>query len=343
MTSKKLAALALALCLVLPAAAVRADDSDNVSALVKVAQMKQGSLPVTVTAYGQVQPAASAKESMAALLGVRVASVMVQTGQQVAKGAPLLTLMPTAQTRADYLLAKQLAERTRSLAKAHLATAADLAKAESDLSVLQAGGAAGPNTIKAPYDAIVLKVDAGQGAVVSKGDALLELARPDGLVVNAGIDPGQAMSVKAGDAVALTPFSVTAAAVEGKVVLRSAVVNADSGQVPVQIDFPAGKLLVGEMVRAVITAGQKTGFIVPHSAILVDDDGTIYVVQDVDNAAKKVAVQVLAAHGDQDVISGDDLDPKAPVVLEGNHQLDDGTKLRLAETQGASSKGAGSK
>jgi len=343
MTFKKLSALAVALSLVFAAAAARADDSDNASALVKVTAMKQGSLPVTVTAYGQVQPAANAKESITAPFGARVSVVDVQVGQQVAKGTPLVTVVPSLQTKAAYKLAKDTLERTRSLVKAHLATAGDLAKAESDYSVLQDAGASGPNALKAPYDAIVLKVDAAQGAAVALGDALIEVAKPDGLVVQVGVDPGQAMAVKAGNAVALTPFSASAASVEGKVMLRSEVINADSGQVPVQISFPTGKLLVGEMIRAVITAGQQSGFVVPHSAILVDDDGTIFVVQDVDSAAKKVAVQVLAVHGDQDVITGDDLDPKAPVVLEGNHQLDDGTKLRVAEAQGAGSKGAGSK
>jgi len=344
MNFKNLVAPAVALSLVLTAVTVaRADDSDNVTATVKIAQMKKGSLPVTVTAFGQVGPAPSARQSITAPAATQVQNVAVQVGQEVKKGEALVTLIPTTQTRADYLLAKQLAARTRSLAQAHLATQADLAKAEADLSVLQEGGAAGPNTLKAPFDAIVLKVDAGQGSVVAKGDPLVELVRPDGLVVNVGIDPGQAMSVHPGDSVALTPFSASAEPVQGKVLLRSAVVNADSGQVPVQISFPVGKLLVGEMVRAVITVRQQTGYIVPHSAILVDDDGTIFVVQDADNAARKVAVQVLAAQGDQDVISGDDLDPKQPVVLEGNHQVDDGTKLRVADAQGAGSKGAGSK
>ena len=340
MNFRKLSALALASCLVFAAAAAQADDGDNSSALVKVTQMKQGSLPVTVTAYGQVQPAASAKESITAPFGARVSDVDVLVGQRVAKGTPLVTVAPSLQTKADYKLAKDTLERTRALFKAHLATANDLAKAESDYSVLQDAGASGPNTLKAPYDAIVLKVDASQGTIVARGDALLDLAKPDGLVVQVGIDPGQAMSVSVGNTVKLTPFGASAAPVEGKVTLRSDVINVDTGQVPVQISFPAGKLLVGEMVRAGITAGQQSGFVVPHSAILVDDDGTIFVVQDVDNVAKKVEVQVLASQGDQDVIAGDDLDPKAPIVLEGNHQLDDGTKLRVAEAQGAGSKGA---
>ena len=339
MNFRKFSALALASCLVIAAVTTaQADDSDKSSALVKLGDMKQGSLPTYVTAFGQVEPAATAREGITAPFGARVQTVAVQTGQEVAKGTPLVTVVPGPDTKAAYKLAKDTYDRTLQLAKAHLATANDLAKAQSDLSVLQEEGASGPLTIKAPYDAIVLKVDAAQGAIVSHGDSLLEIAQPDGLVVKVGVDPAQALSVKAGDAVTLTPFTGSGAAVDGKVNVRSAVINADTGLVPAEITFPPGKLLVGEMIRARITNGEQSGYIVPHSSILVDDDGTIFVVQNDNMTAKKVAVDVLASDGNQDVISGDDLDPKAQVVLEGNKQLDDGTKLRVANSNGASGK-----
>jgi hypothetical protein len=54
--------------------------------------------------------------------------------------------------------------------------------------------------------------------------------------------------------------------------------------------------------------------------------------------AKKVAVDILASDGKQDVISGDDLNPKLEVVTTGSKQLDDGTKLRVADSTGASGK-----
>ncbi|HYL33519.1 MAG TPA: efflux RND transporter periplasmic adaptor subunit [Stellaceae bacterium] len=343
MNFRKFSALALASCLIFAAAAAQADDSDNSSALVKLANMKQGSLPTYVTAFGQVEPAATAREAITAPFGARVQVVAVQTGQEVTKGTTLVTVVPGPDTKAAYKLAKDTYNRTLQLAKAHLATANDLAKAESDLSVLQEEGASGPLTIKAPYDAIVLKVDAAQGAIVSHGDSLLEIAQPTGLVVKVGVDPAQALSVKAGDAVTLTPFTGAGAAVDGKVNVRSAVINSDTGLVPTEITFPPGKLLVGEMIRARIQNGEQSGFVVPHSAILVDDDGTVFVVQADNMEAKKVAVQVLASDGKQDVISGDDLDPKLQVVLEGNKQLDDGTKLRVADTGGAGSKGAAGK
>jgi membrane fusion protein, multidrug efflux system len=340
MKPARLAILTLALCAILPRVPALADDSGDAEpvATVTVTNLVQGSLPVSVTAFGQVQPASSAQQTIAALLSVRVENVAVRDGERVAKGAPLVTLVPSPETRAAYRLAKEVAERTESLAKAHLATASDLAKAKSDLAVLQEEGASGPNTLTAPFDAIVLNIHGGPGTVIAQGEPVIDLARPDGLIVKVGVDPAHALAVKAGNSVSLTPLNADTS-VAGTVLARSDVVNSDNGLVPVQISFPMGKLLIGEMVRATINTGDKTGFIVPHEAILVDDDGTIYVVQAVDKEAKKVAVQVLAQVGDKDVISGDDLDAKAPVVLTGNHQLDDGMKLNVVGSKGDGSTG----
>jgi hypothetical protein len=81
------------------------------------------------------------------------------------------------------------------------------------------------------------------------------------------------------------------------------------------------------------------GYVVPHEAVLVNDGGEPYVVQAVSGVAHKVPVHVLDAHGAQDVITGA-LDARAPLVLSGNYQLDDGMKVRLADTPPA---GAGGK
>lgn len=346
-----LLALSLALC---PALA-QADDADNASALVTVAKLQPGSLPITVTAFGQVQPGDTAQESVAAPLAARVAAVTVRSGMQIAAGTPMVTLIPTPETAAAYKSAKlavrlsdELVQRDEQLVKAHLLPQVELSKAQKDasdakstLAVMEQEGAAGPATLKAPFDAIVLKVDAGPGAILAQGAPVVELAKPNGLVLEVGVVAAQATKVQPGSTATITPLG-SSESFEGKVLSREAMIDATTGLVPVQISFPLGKMLAGEMARAVVTAGEAKGYVVPHEAVLVDDDGTIFVVQAVDMEAKKVAVQVLASAGDRDVITGDDLDAKAPVVLQGNHQLDDGTKLRLAD-QAASPKGASSK
>ncbi|MFI5001902.1 MAG: efflux RND transporter periplasmic adaptor subunit [Reyranellales bacterium] len=340
MKAIRLTVLTLALCIVLPRMLAIADTAKDIEpvATVTVANLEHGSLPNTVTIFGQVRPAAAADHTISALVSVKVQNVAVREGDRITKGTPIITVVPSPETRAAYRLAKDLAQRTEELAKVHLATSTDLAKAKSELAVLEEEGASGPNTITAPFDAIVLKISGGPGTVVGEGEAIIELAQPDGLEVQAGVDPAHALSIKVGDSVSLTPLNA-GASVDGKVLARSEVVDSDNGLVPVQISFPSGKLLIGEMVRATITTGESTGFVVPHEAVLVDDDGTTFVVQAVDGEAKKVAIQVLGQSGDKNIIAGDDLDDKAPVVITGNHQLDDGTKLNVANSKSGDSKG----
>lgn len=345
----------LGLAIVLSPALAQADDDDNASALVTVAKLQEGGLPINVTAFGQVQPRDTAQQTVSAPLSVRVANVSVRAGMHVPAGTAMMTLVPTPESHASYVqaklaarLASQVLERDRSMVQAHLLTQTELLKAENDeanakstLEVLEGEGAEGPKTLTAPFDALVMKVDANLGAVVAQGAPLVELAPPDSLVLEVGTVSAQAAKINPGDAATITPIG-SDENMQGKVLSREALIDPATGLVPVQITFPLGKMLAGEMARAVISAGEAKGYVVPHEAVLVDNDGTQYVVQAVDMAAKKVAVQVLAANGNNDVITGDDLDPAAPVVLQGNHQLDDGTKLRLAE-QTAGQKGATSK
>jgi len=315
------------------------DKEDNESVLVKLTPLQKGSAPVSVVAFGTVEPSYESRQTVSAPLDARVVSVMVRDSQTITKGTPMVTLIPSPQTRAAYALAKQLAERTRALAKAHLATAAELAKAESDFSVLEEEGASGPTTIKAPFDAVVMKIDAGPGAVVTQGAFLIDLARPNDLTLEVGVMPTQAIAIKPGNKVEITPLGATNQKFSGMVRLSGASIDPDTNLVPIEVTVPPDKVLPGEMARASITTGQVEGYVVPHEAVLVDDDGSLYVVQAVEMVAKKVKVKVLASADGKDVVEGDDFEAGSPIVLSGNHQLDDDMKVRLSN-EDADSKGA---
>jgi RND family efflux transporter MFP subunit len=279
---------------------------------------------------------------MAPLAAV-VQNVYVRRGQAVAKDTPLIRLMPSPAATASYAQAEsalrvagELVARTRSMVGQHLATAQQLADAEKSasdaratLNALQAQGAGGPKTLRAPFDAIVNAVSISPGSIVSEGTALLDLIQPEGLVLQVGVIPGQAASVAVGNPVSITPIG-GGAALEGTVSLRGSVVETGSGLVPVQITVHASELFPGEMAEARITTGRIKGYVVPHEAILVDREGKPYIVQSVNLVARKVPVQILGAEGDQNVITGP-LDPAAPLVLSGNYQLNDGMKMRVAE------------
>ena len=311
------------------------------TATVQTTALQWGSLPRTVEAYGVVQAEPGARDSIVAPLDAQVGRIYVRGGQAVAAGAALVQLLPSPSARTRYAqavtqlaVAADSARRTRQLLSQFLATRQQLAeaeKAESDartaLDALRAQGAGGPHTLRAPFAAIVTGVTATVRSLVSEGAPLLDLARPGGLVLSAGVPPEAAGGVTAGDTVTLVPLGEHVS-YAGTVLERGAAVQADTGLVPVTIRLPPGRFMPGQSAQATITVGSVSGYVVPHAAVLIDDDGNSYVVQAVGDAARVVDVQVLGRQDSRDVISGP-LDAHAPLVLGGNYQAQDGMKLHV--------------
>jgi len=330
-----------------PGALADAPGADAPSVLVQTTTLRRGSLPVTVTTYGSVQADPSARNTVMAPLAASVGAIYVRAGQEVAQGAPLLQLVPNPQTSALYaqaVSAQQTAaeslQRTQVLLTQQLAThqqVADARKALSDaraaLTALRAQGAAGPTTLRAPYRAIVTAMSATLNSLVIEGAPLLDLARPNALVLQVGVVPDQASAIARGDAATITAVGASRT-YAGQVMLRGSLVNTADGLVPIQISLPTGALLPGQSAATTITTGSVRGYVVPHAAILADDNGDPYVVQAVQMKAKIVHVRVLNATGNQDVIAGP-LDAAAPLILAGNYQLQDGMQVRLPAHAGS--------
>lgn len=312
------------------------------SALVEETPLQRGSLPSVVTIFGTVQGSAASHRMLMAPAAAVVAEIPVRLGESVAQNAPLVRLAPTPQTAASYAQARsalavatQLVQRTRQMLGEHLVTQQQLAEAEKSqsdaraaLAALEAAGAAGTSTLRSPFRAVVTALSTSRGAVVSEGTPLLEIAGADDLVVHAGIIPSAAAAVARGNRAVVVSIDGTRSA-EGSVSMRGDAVDSATGLTPIDIAIPSGSLQAGEMAEAQVTIGTASGYVVPHAAILVDDTGSTYVVQDVKGAARKVPVRVLASQGGRNVIDGN-LDGAAALVLAGNYQLDDGMKIRVA-------------
>ncbi len=317
--------------------------SEAPSVLVQTTPVREGSLPKTVSAYGTVQADPTAHAAIMAPVAAVVGAIDVHLGEEVAPGTALVQLVPSPQTRAAYAqavsalhVASDALKHTRELLAGQLATRqqlADAEKTESDaravLGALQAQGAGGATVVRAPFRAIVTALSTSVRAIVFEGTPLLELARPNGLVLMAGVVPSEATAVARGDAASVTPVGTTES-YSGKVVLRGSVVDPGSGLVTVAIALPVGALLPGQTAQATITVATVHGYVVPHEAILIDDSGSTYVVQAVRGTARIVHVRVLEAQGARDTIDGP-LDRGAPLVLAGSYQLKDGMAVRLAE------------
>ena len=332
-----------AMALTLARADDGSDSNSNSSVLVTLSHLKEGTLPNDVTGYGTVGAANSGRQTVMAPESAVIGQIFVRLGEQVPAGAPLVELAPSPASAASYLQAKsalkvaqQLVASTNRLVSLHLATGqqlADARKAESDaraqVKALDTVGAAGPKVVRAPFPAIVTTLAATPGAIVAEGAPLLDLAAPGRLVLTVGVLPAQAGAIAPNDAATVTLVGGNVSA-PGRVMVRGAVAEADTGLVPVDIALPPGKFLPGEMAEAVITTGELHGYVVPHEAVLVNDSGAPYVVQAIGGRAQKIPVQILGAKGNQDVITGA-LNARAPLVLAGNYQLDNGMKIRLSD------------
>jgi membrane fusion protein (multidrug efflux system) len=312
------------------------------SVLVQKTALHKGSLPTIVTAYGRVEPSPAARRTVMAPFSAVVRGLFVRPGQEVAKNVPLLLLGPSPATEAAYTQARaaltaasQLVERTRALLGQHLATRQELAAAENSaadaqatLNALESEGAGAPQTLRAPFHAVVTAVSTSPGAIVAQGTALIDLARPNALVLQVGVVPEHARAIKPGETVHITSLGAKDPNT-GKVVLRDSVVDPATGLVPVEITVPPGLFLTGQMAEADIVTGKAEGYVVPHVAILVNESGAPYVVQAVARRARMVPVHILASIGDKNIVTGP-LDPAAPLVLAGNYQLTNGMRVRTA-------------
>ena len=192
--------------------------SSQPSVLVQLAKLKPGSLPQIVIAYGKVEPSAAARRTITAPLAAEIGRVYVRIGELVDEGAALLRLAPSPETAAAYTqaqsalrVASQLRASTGKLVEGHLATRqqlADAAKSEADaraaLAALEAQGADGPHVLRAPFRAIVTGLSTSEGSLCVAGAGLIDLARPEGLVLRVGAVPAEAARIAPGDKAAIT-------------------------------------------------------------------------------------------------------------------------------------------
>lgn len=330
------------------------------SVLVTTEIPRQGTLPRTLTAYGVVQAAPGSSETLSLLRAGQVTQVMAAVGQRVQQGQPLLVVTADPAALATYrqavaalalargerarlaqMLAQQLATRDQ-LAVADKAAA----DAQGNLDLLaRGGGGSAAQTLAAPFDGVVSALLVAPGARIAPQAPLVTVDRSSRLVAAVGIEPGHRGLVAQGQPAQVEPLD-GGGAKGGSVLSVGAMLDPVSRLVPVLIDAapdgaganaaalsakgaagaPAAALLPGGPVRVVVQVGEFRGWLLPRGAVATDAKGA-YVFQVAGGKAARVDVQVASAAGDTTVATGP-LDPKRPVVVTGNAQLQDGAAVR---------------
>jgi membrane fusion protein, multidrug efflux system len=313
---------------------------DSGSVQVATQTPRRGSVPDVRVAYGTAVPALDGGMTLSLPREGRILAIAVTPGERVRQGGKLIAFGASAAASSTYqqavsalALARTQRAHIAQLLAQQLATRDQLAQADKALSDAQSaldamrreGAGQAQEDLLAPFDGIIATVPVAVGDRLQPNVPLLTLTRLDGLVVTVGVEPAERARVAPGQLVRLQPLA-GGAALDGHVLRIDGVLNGKTRLVDADISIPAGAVLSGEAFRAAITIGQFTGWLVPHTAVLTDEQGA-YVFQVKGDKAVRVAVQVTGQTGDTDVVDGK-LDPGRKLVTEGNYQLDDGATVR---------------
>lgn len=310
------------------------------SVLVSVAKAQQGSLPATVVAYGTAGPALNGTQTLSEAQPGQITALMVTPGTAVQAGQPLatFTLAPAARSAYSQAVSAVAAARkqqasTAQLLSQQLATQDQLAQAnkaladaQAALAALQADGGGQPvRTLVAPFDGVVTTIPVAQGDRTQPGAAILTVARAGGIVVSVGIDPAERSGVAVGQPATLRRLS-GGNVMTGRVLRVDSALNALTRLVDVDLSFPTGSLLPGEVMRVAIQTGQVRGWVVPHQAV-VTAGGPPRIFQLVGGKANAVPVRIALASDRGDVVEGA-LDARNPLIVDGAYQVSDGDTVR---------------
>ncbi|OYV66471.1 MAG: hypothetical protein B7Z74_11050 [Deltaproteobacteria bacterium 21-66-5] len=202
-----------------------------------------------------------------------------------------------------------------------------LADAEASLRAQESIGAGRAlEQVAAPFDGIVMSVQAAQGDRLAAGAPLLQLARAGGQRVLLGVEPEDARRVRPGMPVSVAPVFSSESKVSGRVAQAFGMINPQTQLVDVLVKVAGGGLMPGTRVRAEIDVATQTAWVVPRAAVLQDANGA-YLFQVAQGKARRINVQTGLEHKGLIAIQGP-FDTAQAVVSLGNYELSDGMAVR---------------
>ncbi len=321
-----------------------AASADDVIAPVQTQPVARHELAETFSCYGAVSVDPLSTESVNFPRAGQVTRLLVVQGEVVKKGAPILELDTSPEEGAGYEQAQSAVDfarselaRVQSLLEQQLATRSQLAQAQKAVNDAEAALAAQRKRgtglkrelLSAPFDGIVSAVQVAQGERIRAGATALQLARRDRLRVVLGIEPEDALKVKPGMPVQLTPVFGGMRGAEGVVHTIHGMINPQTGLVDLAVSLKpeqAVRLMPGIRVHGLITLNRRRGFAVPRQAVLADKRGSyIFVVRN--GLARRIDVRTGVEDHGLVGITGPFKEQERVVVL-GNYELRDGMAVQ---------------
>jgi len=324
-----------------------AEEETKPVAEVEVAPVRVGPIAEFVSAYGTVTSQPGEVRIITAAFESQVVRLLVNPGQAVTEGMPLLELEASPETLVALQEAKNAAEaagrdlkQTQQRFSEHLATNQDLSAAEAAATgaelkrkSLLDRGVGEKQQLKAANAGVVSKIDVQEGQIVPAGTALVEIAAERRVEVKLGVEPGDIAVLKPDQPVHLRPMDGSADQnIDGKVRLIGRRVDPTTRLVDVLVSLPPdANLLLETYVAAQIESTKKvdSALLVPTNAALPDEGEEHKVFTIKDGHAKKHSVKVGLENTNDVQIITDELHEGDEVIVLGNFELEDGMAVEV--------------
>ncbi len=330
-------ALAAALC-GCSGGASEQDKAPAPSARVQTAAAASGSLAPIAIAYGVAVAAPQHTRILAMPYEGVISAVQVHSGDGVRAQQVIVTLARTPATSAQFSqarsalsFAEQDLARVQRLYADQLATTEQLAAASkaladarSQLHALSLTGADQEQSVlRAPFAGVITRLAATAGDRPAVGTAIATVSSPADMIVQLGLEPGDAARLAPGAPVWLMRSVDDAQPIRTRLITVGRSLDAASRLVDAVAPLPASTgVTLGTTLAARIELPAHQGVIVPRGALLEDAEGT-FVFTVVAGKAHRQAVQV-GVETEQSVLAAPGLEAGAQVIVAGNAALKDG-------------------
>ena len=314
------------------------------SVLVETAAVEQRTMSDTLEAYGMLDPDPDQVLSLSLPHAGLINRVWVRLGQRVESGDRLLEVVTAPDARMQYLQSRSAVDfarrelaRQQRLLDEQLATRAQvdaagktLLDATASLQALQKRGMdVAQETLRAPMEGIITRLDVSQGQRVQADSTAMLIAAEKRLIARLGVEPEDLADVHTGAAVTITPVFMSGVSIATKVREVHAMIDPGTQLVEVLAEIPeqqVDQLVLGSRIRGRIQLASRTSLVVPRSAVL-KEGGESYIYTVAGGKAHRVKVQTGLEQDGMVAVAGS-MQAGDKVVVTGNYELSDGMAVR---------------
>ncbi len=314
------------------------------STLVNFAVVGQAAAPVTISGSGTVSAWQEAPIG-AEVGGLTAVALLVDEGQSVVKGQPLLKMndvllqaeLKQAQAAANQ--SQKAYSRAKELYDKGYLSAAALDQAEANQQTTSAALATAQTrlamaTVRAPVAGVISSRKAVLGQIVQPGAELFRIVRDGRVELNMEVVESDLRLIQPG--MPATVNSESTGAVTGSVRIVTPMVDPSTrlGYARISVPWSSG-LRPGMFATGRIDVGSQTVMTVPQSAVVYSENAPGVYIAGADGKAHRQKV-VLGDQQGKSVIVKEGLQPGDRVITTGAGFLNDGDTVKL---QGAAQTG----